>query len=87
MTSTQNMAQHGSEGQFVSNESNTFNESNVFSLKDADDGSIEFTTISSYSTDLLVGLGTYTPSCRLSLGKNTTNVFNNETVKNSLPAM
>ena len=87
MTSIQNMSKHGSQGQYRSDESVSFNQSNVFSLTDADEDVVEFTTIASYASDLLVGLGTYTPSCRLSFGKNTTNVFNNEIVKETLPGI
>ena len=87
MTSVQNMSKHGSEGQYRSDESVSFNQSNVFSLTDADEDVVEFTTISSFASDLIVGLGTYTPSCRLSFGKNTTNVFTNEIVKESLPGV
>ena len=87
MTSIQNMAKHGTEGGIRSDQSISFNESNVFSLTYAEEGANQFTTVSSYSDDLLVGLGTVTPSCRLSFGKNTSNVFNDEIEKNSLPAI
>ena len=87
MTSIQNMAKHGTEGKYRSDESVSFNQSNVFSLTDADEDTVEFTTIASFATDLIVGLGTHTPSCRLSFGKNTSNVFNNEIQKQSIPAI
>src|SRR5210317_1501274 len=87
MTSIQNMAKHGSEGGIRSDQSISFNESNVFSLTYAEENISTFNTISSYSEDVTVGLGTKTPSCRLSFGKNTSNVFNDEIEKNSLPAI
>lgn len=87
MTSIQNMAKHGAEGKYRSDESVSFNQSNVFSLTDADEETVEFTTISSFASDLILGLGTNTPSCRLSFGKNTSNVFDNEIEKESLPAI
>jgi len=87
MTSTQNMAKHGEEGQYRSDQSVSYSESNVFNLTDLEEGTSEFTTITSFSNDLVMGLGTYAPSCRLSFGKNTSNIFNNETVKESIPAI
>ena len=87
MTSTQNMAKHGGEGQYRSDQSASYAESNVFSLTDVEEGVAESTTITTFANDLTMGLGTYTPSCRLSLGKNTSNIFNNEFPKQSIPAI
>lgn len=87
MTSTQNMAKHGEQGQYRSDQSSSYSESNVFSLTDMEEGVSEFTTITSYADDLTMGLGTYNPSCRLSFGKNTANTFANEFPKQSIPAI
>lgn len=87
MTSTQNMAKHGEEGQYRSDQSVSYTESNVFSLTDMEEGVSEFTTITSYASDLTMGLGTFNPSCRLSLGKNTANTFADEYPKQSIPAI
>ena len=87
MTSVQNMAKHGTQGGIRADQSISFNESNVFSLTDAEGSSQPFTTVSSFADDLIVGFGSTTPSCRLSFGKNTTNVFTDEIEKKSLPAI
>ena len=88
MTSIRKMMEHGSEGEFRSDESITYSESNVFSLMAIDEEqNINTTTIASYAEDVAIGFGTQTPSCRLSFGKNTSQVFTNENVKESIPAI
>lgn len=87
MTSTQNMAKHGEEGQYRSDQSATYSKSNVFSLTDTVTEDAELTSITSFATDVTMGLGTYTPSCRLSFGKNTSNTFADEFPKESIPAL
>jgi hypothetical protein len=88
MASIRKMMEHGSEGEFRSDESITYSESNVFSLMDIDEEqNINTTTIASYAEDVAIGFGTQTPSCRLSFGKNTDQVFTNENVKDSIPAI
>jgi hypothetical protein len=87
MTSTRNMAKHGGQGQYRSDQFVSMSDSNVFSLTEKGEDNAEFATIFSPNSDLVVGFGTSTPSSRLSLGKNTTNVSINEVAKNSIPGI
>ena len=87
MTSRQNMAKHGGEGQYRSDQYVSMSDSNVFSLTEKGEDSSNFTTIFSPNLDLVVGFGTPTPSSRLSFGKNTSNVTGDELVKESIPGV
>lgn len=87
MTSRQNMAKHGGEGQYRSDQYVSMSDSNVFSLTEKGEDSSDFTTIFSPNLDLVVGFGTSTPSSRLSFGKNTSNVLGDELIKESIPGV
>jgi hypothetical protein len=77
---------HDNIGKIRNDHSISYNESNVFSLTDADVFN-PVTIISSCAEDVTVGLGTYDPSCRLSFGKNTANVLDGEIQKSSISAI